>query len=266
MGTFAVDRGFAFYRSRVAACDALTAEQEADLARQWRAGQSRAGAQLVEANLRHVIGIAREYRRWGVPIDDLVQQGNIGLLKAAERFDPSQQVSLKTYAAYWIRAEIRDYVVRSYRIVRLGTTRSERRALRAYRTSSVESVEELASRSGMPEARCRLLWPLLAHGDRSLDVAPAGGGVPGRDLLRDARPDPERTAIEREAQVQSSERVQRALAELSEREQKIVWARVAADEPETLEALGKRMGVSRERVRQLESRAREKLREALEVA
>lgn len=265
MGTYAVDRGFAYYRSRVAACDALSAEQEGDLARQWRAGHARAGAQLIEANLRHVIHIAREYRRWGVPVDDLVQQGNIGLLKAAERFDPSQEVCLKTYAAYWIRAEIRDYVVRSYRIVRLGTTRSERRALRAYRTSSVESVEELAERSGMPEARCRLLWPLLAHGDRSLDAAPAGG-VPARELLRDARPDPERCAIEHEAQVQSSERVTRALAVLSEREQKIVWARVAAEEPETLEALGKRMGVSRERVRQLESRAREKLREALEVA
>jgi RNA polymerase sigma-32 factor len=265
MGTYAVDRGFAFYRSRVAACDALTAEQEAELARQWRTGHARAGARLIEANLRHVIGIAREYRRWGVPIDDLVQQGNIGLLKAAERFDPGQEVSLKTYAAYWIRAEIRDYVVRSYRIVRLGTTRSERRALRAYRTSSVESVEELAERSGMPEARCRLLWPLLAHGDRSLDVAPAGG-VPGREMLRDARPDPERCAIEHEAQAQASERVHRALADLSDREQKIVWARVAAEEPETLESLGKRMGVSRERVRQLESRAREKLREALEVA
>src|SRR5262249_41048563 len=142
---------------------------------------------------------------WGVAIDDLVQQGNIGLLKAAQRFDPSQQVSLKTYAAYWIRAEIRDYVVRSYRIVRLGTTRSERRALRAYRTSSVQSVEELAQRSGMPEARCRLLWPLLAHGDRSLDAVPAGGS-PARDSLRDARPDPELQAIEREAQSQARAR------------------------------------------------------------
>src|SRR6185436_8035966 len=116
MGTYAVDRGFAVYRSRVAACDALTNDDEARLARAWRGGDLRAGARLIEANLRHVIGIAREYRRWGVPVDDLVQQGNIGLLKAAERFDPSQEVSLKTYAAYWIRAEIRDYVVRGYRI------------------------------------------------------------------------------------------------------------------------------------------------------
>src|SRR4051794_8912578 len=265
MVTYAKDVGLAYYRSRIASCESLSHEQETQLVDAWRRGDQRSGERLIESSLRHVLSIAREYRRWGVAMDDLVQQGNIGLLKAAQRFDPSQEVALKTYAAYWIRAEIRDYVVRGYRIVRLGTTRSERTALGAYRTSSVQSVEELAERSGMPEARCRLLWPLLANGDRSLDAAPVGG-VPARELLRDARPDPERCAIERQTQAEASERVTRALGALSEREQKIVWARVAAEEPETLEALGKRMGVSRERVRQLESRAREKLREALEVA
>jgi RNA polymerase sigma-32 factor len=212
--------------------------------------------------LRHVIAIAHEYRRWGVPLDDLTQQGSIGLLKAARRFDPAQRLSLRTYAGYWIRAEIRDYVVRGYRIVRLGATRTERRALRAYRTSAVQSVEELAERSGMPEARCRLLWPLLTHGDRSLDNA-GTGGTPGRDLLRDRRPDPEALAIARESADGARDRVRRALDVLSERERRIVWARLAAEQPETLEQLGKRLGVSRERVRQLESRARLKLQEAL---
>ena len=263
MATHAADRGLWHYHSRVAGRAALSLDEEAALARAWRGGDQHAGTRLIECNLRHVFVIAREYRRWGVPMDDLVQQGNIGLLKAAQRFDPEQAVSLKTYAAYWIRAEIRDYVVRTYRIVRLGTTRSERRALRAYRTSSVDSVEELAARSGMPEARCRLLWPLLAHGDRSLDAAPAGGGAPPRDQLRDDHPDPEHVALEREAQAQAGARLKHALAALSQREQHIVWARVAADEPETLEQIGARMGVSRERVRQLEARARGKLRAAL---
>ena len=150
MGTYARDVGFTYYRSRIARCEALSHEQETQLVEAWRRGDQRSGARLIESGLRHVLSIAREYRRWGVAMDDLVQQGNIGLLKAAQRFDPSQQTSLKTYAAYWIRAEIRDYVVRSYRIVRLGTTRTERRALRVFRTRAVQTVEELAEQSGMP--------------------------------------------------------------------------------------------------------------------
>jgi RNA polymerase sigma-32 factor len=262
MGAYAVDTGSSFYRSRVTACDALSATEEAELARKWHQGDERAGDRLVESNLRHVLAIAYEYRRWGVALDDLVQQGSIGLLKAAQRFDPEQGLSLRTYAAYWIRAEIRDYVVRGYRIVRLGATRSERRALRAFRTTPVATVEELAARSGMPEARCRMLWPLLAHGDRSLDQ-PGTSGIAGRDLLRDGRPDPETLALAREREDLARQRIERAMAALSERERRIVWARLAVQEPETLEQIGKRLGVSRERVRQLESRARTKLREAL---
>jgi RNA polymerase sigma-32 factor len=106
------------------------------------------------------------------------------------------------------------------------------------------------------------LWPLLAEGDRSLDSA-ATGGVPGRDLLRDVRPDPESLASERESEQLARARIEGALSALSERERRIVWARMASDEPETLEQLGKRLGVSRERVRQLEHRAKQKLREVL---
>jgi len=262
MGAHAAESRQSSYRSRVSACEVLTAAEEIALARRWHAGDERAGARLIECNLRHVIAIAHEYRRWGAPIDDLVQQGSIGLLKAARRFDPAQGLTLRTYAGYWIRAEIRDYVVRCYRIVRLGATRTERRALRAYRTSAVQNVEELAERSGMPEARCRLLWPLLAQNDRSLDNAGTSGTV-GRDLLRDQRPDPEALAIARQNEDSARDRVKRALRVLSERERRIVWARLATEQPETLEQLGKRLGVSRERVRQLESRARLKLRDAL---
>lgn len=265
MGAYAADNPSSFFKSRVAACEALSPVEEATLARKWHQGDQRAGARLVECNLRHVLAIAYDYRRWGVPLDDLVQQGSIGLLKAAQRFDPDQGLSLRTYASYWIRAEIRDYVVRCYRIVRLGATRTERRALRAFRTTAVQSVEELAERSGMPEARCRLLWPLLVQGDRSLDQL-GTAGTAGRDLLRDGRPDPESLALARESQTLARDRVRRALSELSERERRIIWARLAVSEPETLEQIGKRLGVSRERVRQLESRARTKLRQALEAS
>ena len=274
MGSFFGTPGWTLDRHRAAHFEALSSEQEAALAVRVRHGDRAAAEQLVHSNLRHVVSIASEYRRWGVPSDDLVQQGCLGLLKAAARFDPAAvhthhdgagSGTLRAYAAYWIRAEIRDYVVRGYRIVRLGTTRTERRALRAYRTRNVASIDELAVQSGMPRARCELLWPLLARGDRSLDYAP-DGQAPARDHLRDAQLDPEAAAMARQEHALVREQVERALAELSERERGIVWARLGSDEPETLEQIGKRLGVSRERVRQLESRAREKMQKALSAA
>jgi RNA polymerase sigma-32 factor len=256
------DTSLGHYRARVAACHALHSEEERDLALAWRQGDSGAGDRLVAANLRHVFSVAQEYRRWGVPFDDLVQQGNIGLLKAAQHFDPGRETSLRVYAGYWIRAEIRDFVVRCYRIVRLGTTRTERRALRAFRTQGASNPEELAACSGMPEARCMLLWPLLVQNDRSLD-APLPSGAAPRDLLQDERPDPERVALNKEAASHDRARVEHALSALTDRERRIVWARLASDEPETLAQLGKRLGVSRERVRQLEQRARQKMLDVL---
>ena len=106
MGVYANESRFALYRQRVKSIPTLPVEQEAQLAVAFKGGDRRAGERLIESNLKHVITIAHEYRRWGIPLDDLVQQGNIGLLKAADRFDPDQQNSLRTYAAYWIRAEI----------------------------------------------------------------------------------------------------------------------------------------------------------------
>ena len=170
--------------------------------------------------------------------------------------------SLRTYAAYWVRAEIRDYVVRCHRIVRLGTTRTERRAMRAFRSTAVANAEELAAQSGMPLARCEQLWAVLMHRDRSLD-APTQTGTMGRDLVVANTPDPETCAVQHEQEAQQNARVARALDVLTERERSIVRARMMADEPETLDRLGARLGVSRERVRQLETRARQKMYDAL---
>src|SRR5262249_28978801 len=118
---------FSAYRTQLSNRTTLTPEAEHDLAVRWRAGDRDAGPELIEACLPFVMPIALEYRRWGLPLEDIVQEGNIGLLKAAERFDPDRGCRLATYAAYWIRAEIREYVARGYRIVRLGSSKSERR-------------------------------------------------------------------------------------------------------------------------------------------
>lgn len=241
----------------------LDADAERALARAYRAGNRAAGDKLVAACLPFVIRIALEYRRWGVPLEDLVQQGSLGLLKAAEKYDADKQVRLITYAVYWVRAEIRDYLVRSYRIVRLGTTRSERRALRAFRREGVENPEQLAARSGMPLSRCEKLWPVLAQADSSLDQTFDESRAPGVERLQSDLPSPEEViAFLRESEAQRSA-VRSAIRRLDKRERRIVRARFLSDDPCTLEALGKELGVSKERVRQLEVRVRDKLRDAL---
>ena len=251
------------YRASLRRVSILDAEAERELAQRWAEGDQRAGAHLIESSLPFVIAIAREYRRWGVPLEDLVQQGNLGLLKAASKFDPDKNCRLITYAAYWIRAEIRDYVVRSYRIVRLGTTRTERRAMRAYRRKSVESPEALAEESGMPLTRAKQLWPLLTRGDLSLD-ATVSDSPAAVERMSAKLPTPEESVARSEAVHHVREALESALESLTDREQRIVEARILSDEPRTLESLGREMGVSKERVRQLEVRARQKLRDRLE--
>jgi RNA polymerase sigma-32 factor len=251
------------YRASLKRVEILDAEAERELAQRWAEGDDQAGALLIESSLPFVIAIAREYRRWGVPLEDLVQQGNLGLLKAASKFDPDKKCRLITYAAYWIRAEIRDYVVRSYRIVRLGTTRTERRAMRAFRRKPVDSAQALAEESGMPVSRARQLWPLLTRGDLSLDatVSDAPAAV---DRMSTKQPTPEESVARAEAVHHVREALESAMESLTDREQRIVEARILSDEPRTLESLGREMGVSKERVRQLEVRARQKLRDRLE--
>ena len=247
------------YRASLHHVEVLDPCSERDLARAWAKGDAQAGAKLIEASLPFVMRIAREYRRWGVPMEDLVQQGNLGLLKAAAKFDPDKECRLITYAAYWIRAEIRDYVVRSYRIVRLGTTRTERRAMRAYRSHSIETPEALAELSGMPLGRAKKLWPLLNQGDTSLDLQYEDRTSP-MDRLESDGAGPEDVVARRRMVRRVREALDGALEGLSDRERRIVAARMMSEEPCTLEALGAEMGVSKERVRQLEARAKQKLR------
>lgn len=250
------------YRHDLRGAAPLDADTERELARRWAEGDRDAGSRIVVACLPFVISIAREYRRWGVPLEDLVQQGNLGLLRAAARFDAERACRLVTYAATWIRGEIREYVTRTHRIVRVGTTHTERIALRRFRDGSAASAEDLASASGMPLARARQLWSLLAARDGSLDAS-SEGGASGVERLAGDLPSAEDVLVEREERSAIALVLERTMATLGARERRIVEARMIADDPITLEALGEEMGVSRERVRQLEQRARATLRSAL---
>lgn len=252
------------YRESLAGFHALDRETERELAKRWISGDERAGKKIVEACLPFVVSIALEYRRWGVPLEDIIQQGNLGLLKAASKFDPSRECRLATYAAYWIRAEIREYVVRAFRVVRLGTTKGERRALRAFRRSKTTDPAALAKISGLPEERVRLLLPLLSGREVSLDASTADM-PPAIDRLPTSAPSPEDEASRDEITAQAGVAVRAAVGELDAREQMIVKARLMTEDPPTLQELGNRLGVSKERVRQLEERARTKLRGELEA-
>jgi RNA polymerase sigma-32 factor len=261
MGTYESDAMRA-YRASVSDVVPLEREQERELARRWRAGDRRAGDKLVTACLPFVIAIALEYRRWGVPIEDIVQQGNLGLLRAAAKFDLDKECRLATYAAYWIRAEIRDYVVRAYRVVRLGTTKAERRALRAYRKTRENDPVELARVSGMTPEKAERLLPLLSGRETSFEARTDEHGAVG-DRIASPTPTPEEAASAHERRALASVAVGDALKGLTDREQMIVRARLMSDDPCTLQELGNTLGVSKERVRQLEERARGKLRAKL---
>jgi len=247
------------YRRSLANVQVLDREAERELAQRWIAGDKRAGQKLIEACLPFVVSIAREYRRWGVPLEDIIQQGNLGLLKAAEKFDPSRDCRLATYAAYWIRAEIREYVVRAFRVVRLGTTKGERRALRTYRKTKVSDPAALAEASGLSEERVRMLLPLLSSREMSLDAS-TSDTTPATERLAGSVPTPEEEAVRSEIQMQAGRAVNDAVDHLDDRERMIVKERLMTEEPPTLQELGVRLGVSKERVRQLEERARTKLR------
>ena len=251
------------YRTQLAGRPALTPEVERDLANRYRAGDRQAGRALIEACLPFVITVALEYRRWGLPMEDIVQEGNIGLLKAAERFDPDRGCRLATYAAYWIRAEIREYVARGYRIVRLGSSKSERRALRVYRRTREKDPAALAKLSGLTKERAAELLPLLMARDVSLEGAPDDGFAP-LDRLPATDQSPEDKVADKNEHDLMAKALRQVVGELSPREQRIVNERWLTESPVTLEELGVSFGVSKERVRQIEERAKKRMRARLE--
>jgi RNA polymerase sigma-32 factor len=254
---------FSAYRTQLAGRATLTPEAERELAIRWKAGDRTAGHKLVEACLPFVMTIALEYRRWGLPLEDVVQEGNIGLLKAADRFDPDRGCRLATYAAYWIRAEIREFVARGYRIVRLGSSKSERRALRVYRKTHERDPEVLAELSGLTAERATELLPLLMARDVSLERSPTDDGRAPVERLADDSRSPEEEACLADERAQLHAALTQVVSELSPRERSIVAQRWLTDEPQTLEELGATFGVSKERVRQLEERAKKRMRERL---
>lgn len=254
----------ASYRTDIARRPRLAREAEHDLAARVKRGDREASRQLIEGCLSTVVAVALEYGRSGLPIEDLVQEGNLGLIKAVDHFDASRGLRFVTYAMYWVRAEIRDYVARHYRVVRLGRSKAERRALWLYRRTREDQPEKLAAMSGLSVERATELLPLLVSADLSLSSTWDDG-----PSLADRLPDHTHSAEARLAQLEEQGQlraaIDAALSELSARDRDIVERRLLADEPETLSQVGVTWGVSKERVRQLEEAVKKRMARRLEA-
>lgn len=260
----------------------LERDDEQALARQWREGHDEQALHtLAHAHLRLVMAVATRYRRYGLPLQDLVQEGNVGMLEAAARFEPAREVRFSTYASWWIRAAIQDYVLRNWSIVRGGTSSGQKalffnlRRIRARLTqrgaaSGPAFYDDLARALGASRSDVERMDARLSAPDLSLN-APASSNE-GRDdgervdFLVDSAPTPDLVVEDAVDSGRRHNALRGALATLAPRERRIVERRRLAEEPDTLETLGVELGVSKERVRQLEARALEKLRVAMTIA
>jgi RNA polymerase sigma-32 factor len=256
----------------------LLRDHEFVLARKWREeADVPALHELVRAYTRLVVATAARFRNYGLPMGDLVQEGNVGLMQAASRFEPDREVRFSTYAAWWIRSAMQDYILRNWSIVRTGTTAAQKslffnlRRLRA-------RIEDVAGRPLSHEGRVKIAQELnvevadveametrLGALDQSLNAPISEGGEDDwQDFLSDTRPNPEDVVIGLRDGETRSRWLAGALNELSPRERTIIAQRRLSEEGATLEELGRELGVSKERVRQLEHRALLKLRASIQ--
>lgn len=255
----------------------LDQEHEANLARRWRyENDERALHELTTAYMRLVVSMAAKFRNYGLPMGDLVQEGNVGLMQAAARFEPEREVRFSTYASWWIRSAIQDYILRNWSIVRTGTTAAQKslffnlRRLRALIQDSPdanmtpENREEICRQLSVPMKDVEHMEARLSASDRSLN-AQLGESSENewQELLADERPLPEEEVMATKDAERRAEWIRESLKCLSPRELTIIKERRLQEDTVTLEALGKRLGISKERVRQIEHQALKKLKAAL---
>lgn len=266
----------AAYMSEARRYPLLSREEEHELAVQWiEHGDVEAGRKLVTSNLRLVVKIANEYRRGYQNLLDLVQEGNVGLVKAVQKFDPYRGVKLSTYSGWWIRAYILKFILNNWRLVKIGTTQNQRKLFynlrkqqAALKAAGVDPTpEKIAEALDVSPAEVVEMQKRLAAPDASLN-APVradeeGSGRTKMDLIEDEGDDPEDSVGQAEFKQLLGEKLRRFGSTLSGRELEIFRDRLMSDEPVTLQELGDRWGVSRERARQLEKRMVLRLREFL---
>jgi RNA polymerase sigma-32 factor len=266
------------YIHRVNAAETLSREEELELFEQYRTREdARAKARLLKAHLRYVVAIALKYRRYRVPLDELVAEGNLGVAYALSKFDPARGTRFVTYASYWVRAHILNHIIRSFSMVGVGSgalrsklffkLRRERARLRNLVADEEQAMKKLAERVGLPEAKVVSMVRRLESRDVSLDATFSDESTATLlDTLVAPGASQEHELAGFEGQAEMKRVVDDALARLDERERFIAEHRLMAhgDDELSLAEIGRRLGVSRERARQLENRAKKKLRARIE--
>ncbi len=266
------------YISAVNSIPMLTAEEEVELAKKVKdEGDLDAAQRMIMSHLRFVVHIARGYRGYGLPQGDLIQEGNIGLMKAVKRFDPARKVRLVSFAVHWIKAEIHEYILRNWRIVKIATTKAQRKLFFNLRRKkkrlgwfSDEEVNTVARELGVTTKDVLQMEARLTYQDNAFDgydeednentpVIPA-------NYLESAEPSPEQSLITSDSKDRESELLHTALATLDDRSRDIVSKRWLSDDKLTLQDLAGKYDISAERVRQLENNAMKKLKSAMTMA
>jgi len=264
------------YVAEISRFPLLTREQEAELAAQYRrTGDVSAAHRLVVSNLRFVVKIAHEYKGYGLRLSDLIQEGNVGLMIAVKKFDPAKGYRLISYAVWWIRATIQAFLLRSWSLVKIGTTRAQRKLFFRLRSETVKAIaesadgrttstQELAERLNVDETEIEQMEGRMAARDFSLDAKMSEASTKTYvDSLvsQDAQPDEELSRLEDTKLLAG--KVHEVVEGLDERDRFIVENRLMSDEPKTLQEIGDAFHVTRERARQLESKIIAKLRTSM---
>ena len=264
------------YMSEINRLPLLSREEETTLARRWRDHQDiDAAHQLTCAHLRFVVKIASEYRSYGMRLLDLIQEGNIGLMLAVKKFDPERGIRLITYAVWWIRAYIQNFIIHSWSLVKIGTTQAQKKlffklsqAREAIRNLTGDAdAEEIGRHLELRGSAVEEMSGRMSGRDSSLDLARFEGAEETfLDHLPDERENQEEALMRRQEETRREKTIAAALSALNERERHIVHERILAEVPRTLQDVADEYGITRERVRQLEKNAMEKLRKLLTPA
>ena len=274
IGNLTPEGNLSRYLEQIKRFPMLSAEEEYTLAKDWKDKDNlEAAHKLVTSHLRLVAKIAMGYRGYGLPMGELIAEGNLGMMHAVKRFEPEKGFRLSTYAMWWIRASIQEYILRSWSLVKIGTTAAQKKLFFNLRRikgeikaiddgdMAPEQVTEIAERLDVPEMEVINMNRRLGPGDHSLNATIGGESEGGEwlDWLEDDSENQEVTFAEAEEYDSRRQLLVAAMGELNAREVEIIKARRLSDTPLTLEELSQRFNVSRERIRQIEARAFEKL-------
>ena len=272
--------GLSRYLAEIRKFPMLAPDEEFMLAKRWQEhGDQEAAEKLITSHLRLVAKIAMGYRGYGLPLGEVISEGNVGLMQAVKKFDPDKGYRLSTYAMWWIRAAVQEYILRSWSLVKMGTTAAQKKLFFNLRRAKSQmqalddgdlrpdQVEKIAKRFGVTEKDVVSMNQRLG-GDTSLNVQVRtdAEGQEWQDWLEDDKPSQEETLGESQELTQRQSYLEQALESLNVRERRIFQARRLSEDPITLDALSQEFGVSRERIRQLEVRAFEKVQKAVRSA